>query len=935
MGEKMSRSRVGFAAVAVAAVLAALWFFGLRKPEGETHAKGAAAQAGRSSKGGGGGGEASGGSAPRGTPGVAWDRDPEGPLRLEGQVVDQHGDPVADALVMLATTPMQTTKSQTDGSFAFDKLISRTFYVNARAGNLVGGATYKLTSTSDPVVVRLRLGTTVAVKVQDEAAQPVRGARIRVDAGDEPEASDWIATSDEAGAAIVQGLPLGWGALIAEAEGFAPGRGQTMIGEPNPDPKVPSTELTIVMRKGVAVSGRVVDEAGKPISNVRVRPELSRAWSDPNALQAVVSDAQGAFTFAALPAGNYVFSAKDGEHGHGTSAATEVAAQPVQGVTITLPPGGELAGAVVDKQGAEVPFAVVRVTVRADDPEREFEAYRHARQVASDAHGRFAIKGLMRTKLQLRAEGERAASPITDVSLEETLRRDDVRLVLELDGLISGTVVDEAGEPVAEVQVSAFVDVAGGASRESYALSRNPSTTSDGSGGFTLTGLTSSAYRIWAGQGGNSFDAEVPSFKVGERNARIVLSKPGRIVGKVIGSDGKPPATATIDTTGQVPVTTRDGAFIVNEVMPGSYDVQVRSPEHTMSTREAVKVVAGKDTDLGTITLASGRRITGRVLDAQKRPVAGARVRASEHLFNLEEDDASGFINYGNSGMQGPSTTTTDAKGAFELRGLPASNLQVAAFNASGRSEVVNLPEGEADPAPVTLRLRGLGSVAGTVTVGGKPANGFVVVLSAKDGAGVPSFGKTAPDGTYLLERIPEGAHEVSAAPSGGGGGRGNEKPVTVVAGQRAKIDFALAGGGVTLTTPISALPNQRVDAAQVFLYEGAVTLATGAELHSRREGGAGMAFWFGGGSPMPRFRDLRPGNYSVCALPITGDMRGSKLLDRVMRNAEKMAVTCKPVTVTAAPAEQSFALVLPAMTPLPAEDPPASNEPPKPPAPK
>lgn len=912
----MSRSRAGLAVVGVVAVLAALWFFGLRTPEVGVPGKGAASGSRRA--GSGGAADEASGSAPRGAPGVAWDRDPEGPLRLEGQVVDQDGDPVAEALVTLRTMPPQTTRTQADGSFAFDKLISRTFYLNARAGNLVANATYKLTSTSDPVVLRARLGTTVAVQVQDESTQPIRGARIRTDRDDDPKEGDWLAQTDEAGRALVTGLEMGFAGLRVEAEGFAPGRSMVVIGEPNLDPKIASAEVTVVLHKGVAVSGRIVDEAGKPIPKARVRPIKVRSWIDPDGFSAITADEQGSFRFPVLSAGRYTFAAADGEHGRAESAPVEIADQPVRDVTITLPAGGVVAGAVVDKQGAEVPFAVVRVTIRANDQMKMYQLSRLARQVASDAHGRFEIKGLARDNLQVRAEGERAASAVAEVSLVEQLRRDDLRLTLDLDGAISGTVVDGAGEPVAEVEVRAFPDVATGGAVEPFAFTGDLATTSDGSGRFTLTGLTASAYRVSAGPGSNPFDADTSIVKVGVNDVRIVLAKPGRIVGRLVGSDGKPPTFASIHATGQLPVTTRSGEFIVSDVSPGTYEVTVRSREHTQKTVAGIKVEAGKDADAGTIELTGGRRVTGRVVDSQRRPVAGALVMAGQHMFGSDDDDDGMFREYA-GGMQGPSSTRTDATGAFELRGLELGvPLQVTASHSTGKSEPVAIPPGTAEPAPLTLRLHSTGSVAGVVTVGGKPASGMMVSLIRKGERGAPLFTTTGEDGAYFIDRVGEGDY-MGKATRRGSIGREPPKLLAVAGGKRTTLDFSLEGGAISLSTPVSALPDQRVDAAHILLFEGVVSLTTGEALKQRRGGSVGMDFWFPG-NPPPSFKGLAPGPYSVCAQPLTGDLTNRATFKRIMEHGDTAEVICKPVTLAASPEEQTLPLALPSMKPpLPA----------------
>src|SRR5262245_15649038 len=86
------------------------------------------------------------GMAPR----WALDVDPEGPLRLEGQVVDEAGHGVGGAEVWLGSVPPRTAKSEDDGTFAFDKLVGREYALTATSAELIGGPVqYKLTEKSD------------------------------------------------------------------------------------------------------------------------------------------------------------------------------------------------------------------------------------------------------------------------------------------------------------------------------------------------------------------------------------------------------------------------------------------------------------------------------------------------------------------------------------------------------------------------------------------------------------------------------------------------------------------------------------------------------------------------------------------------------------------------------------------------------------------
>lgn len=80
------------------------------------------------------------GPAPRGlAPRWSFDADPEGPLRLEGQVLDAEGKGVGGAEVWLGSVPAKTARTEDDGAFSFDKLVGRTYSISAQKGELMGG----------------------------------------------------------------------------------------------------------------------------------------------------------------------------------------------------------------------------------------------------------------------------------------------------------------------------------------------------------------------------------------------------------------------------------------------------------------------------------------------------------------------------------------------------------------------------------------------------------------------------------------------------------------------------------------------------------------------------------------------------------------------------------------------------------------------------
>jgi hypothetical protein len=184
---------------------------------------------------------------------------------------------------------------------------------------------------------------------------------------------------------------------------------------------------------------------------------------------------------------------------------------------------------------------------------------------------------------------------------------------------------------------------------------------------------------------------------------------------------------------------------------------------------------------------------------------------------------------------------------------------------------------------------------------------------------------QTDANGDFVVERVPEGTVVVTVMRSKMMEMRTFSSEAQIVAGQRATSTINLQVGSITAEVQIKALPGAKVDAAQVFMFQGVAAAKTGGDLMKNFFGGSssgpggGMKFWLGKTAPFPTFEELQAGNYSICAVPITGDMSDNTFMMRIQENVETIKVYCKQVTVAPQPATQVFVDELPSMEPLPA----------------
>jgi protocatechuate 3,4-dioxygenase beta subunit len=848
-------------------------------------------------------------AAPRGmAPRWSLDLDPEGPLRMEGQVVDVDGHGVGGADVWLGSVPPRSTKTEGDGTFTFDKLVGRTYAVSAKTAQEVGGPVeYKLTEKSDPVIVKLGVGAKLVVTVHEEDKKPIAGADVTL-VGE----GNAVTKTTDGGIAKIAPVHPGWVAIRVSAPGHATQSAFTTIGSAGA-----TGQLDVTLHKGIAVAGRVVDEAGKPIAKARVT--TAAVWDIPGGIEPSVTDDKGQFSLA-LAAGSHTLVVNDGDHAPGHSPPVTVADRPVSNVEIVMKVGGMIAGTVVDATKKPVPFATLRVAGKGG------EMWNVAsRQTTADRAGKFELHGLAREKLQARAESDVAASKLVEVDLAAQPAKKDLEVVLDVTGTIAGTVVDDAGQPVAEVTVNAFPDLMGGASGEGLALAGMSSATTDGGGAFTIRGLPSESYRITATRttrGQRDWGQSGITAKTGDTNVKITLPLPGKLVGKITveGATGAPRlAFVQIGYDNSTPASA--GAFEVDDLAPGTYDARFYGPEFADLRKHDVKIEAGKTTDLGTVTVVHGRKLVGTVVDANGTPVAGAKVKVGDMMFQVQgaEEQMDTFEQ-----ASGARVTITDQDGAFTLIGIAKKRTSVMADHPDrGRSNAVEIADGEDDPAPLTLALRGFGVITGKVTLKGQPATGVTITDTPKGGGAQIQIAKTDDAGAFTIAKASEGTHVLSAMQQGGFGMslKSTSTTVQVTAGKPTTVAIDIPVGTITLTVQVRALPGNKVDAAQVFLFRGVVAAANAKELTEGFLAGnvSGMKFWFGDGKPMPDFDELVSGDYSVCSVPITGSLADPTMQQRIQEHMDLLRVYCKSVKVTPSPDKQVLVQDLPAMVTLPA----------------
>ena len=748
---------VGVAVLVVAAIVWMLW----SKTRGGAPAE--SAQAGAESA-----SAADGVAAPH-PRSVLVKPDPIGTLRLEGQVIDaKDSSPIGGATVTLSSEPPRTATTEADGSFAFDGLLARRYRVSAwKDAMYADEVDARVTATSEPVVLRMKLGNTIDVAVTaGKGGPPIAGAHVVFD-------HERSIDTDARGIAEVRGVGTFFHVFEVTADGWAPAGTSLMLNAAGG-----KRTILIALSHGAALVGTVVDPSGHPVTDadVSIRNDTYSGQ--------VATDAAGAWRFPVLAAGHYELEAESETLAPSNKTSIDVdGAHDRTGVVLHMSRGIDIAGNVVDDKGTAVGNARVFVQSIPD-----WSSWTNA-----DAQGHFAFRGEPPRSFQVFATSDSRASPA--VSIDGTTGTADLRLVI-VDATIEGTVVDDKGVPVAEAEVSA---------RPGFGSMLSPpgrDDISDSRGRFTLGPMPDGSYDVsaeWPGVGRENMYMHQGgvSAKPGEHDVKVVLPAAGKITG-VVTEGGKPLAhyALALDNSGfffntSTIIDTSDGRFTRGAVAPDTWRVGIVGDDTEVHIIDTVRVEAGKTTDLGTIDLPPARHVHGRVIDGNGSPVAGADVLVGMMVNPVAlklDDDPTALA------LRRSRHTTTGQDGRFDValpgsaRGRPQRALAVT--SSGGRSPEVAIPDGDAD---VVLQLAPSGAIAGTVRGGAGMVN---VMARSDDGMGMAA---TDEHGSYRIGGLAPGHYTVTAMRMGASIQQASPVEVDVAAGATATADLAFPTGGVTL----------------------------------------------------------------------------------------------------------------------------------------
>ncbi len=659
------------------------------------------------------------------------DPQPKGNGRITGRVVRDAGrNPVGGAEVVLlppppkgqneyyGKLPLRRTTADVKGTFSFDGLAPGRYRVWANLGKLtsrprhIRGEVVILPESGEaPKAVELRLvpGVRVTVRVKEKATgKPIPNATVQ------PGWSDLVDdfTTDRDGQVQAQPFtPERW-MLEVWADGFAK-ESRWLNLENGSD-----AEVEFLLEPGGDLEGIVRDPSGKPVSGVGLSIFLEGSNQQ---FAYVETDAGGRYQLDHLPLNIALRILELGKGDYIHEAIPIRLTHPRQELNLTLrlrPHGGSIAGIVLDHDGRPIAGAELI------NPGNSSAISRRSK---TGPNGRFRLENLYATltgkEVIVRAKGH-APKRLT-VEPGPAGNPAEVTIALEPGHRIKGRVTDDKGRPIEGVDVY----FSGG----NHGDEGGGKTTTDAQGRFDFDSLpvnspfafgkpgaprpTGPIVPIPEGSLPFTFYKEAYSGIEnrqlpldGDDVVTVEMAPAGVILGKVLdATTGRPIRGFNVQITfspkrqpgepssglrsdlinpGQV-FQSNEGHFKLGELLVGMpLQVMISAQGYERHVTERVVVAVPNEAPveefrLSPLDAADLRTYRGRLIDARRKPVAGAQLR----LFAARDRNPnrrSGFpfnwsmIRNGQLAQQSNVTrfleAATDAQGRFEFTRIPRGN---------------------------------------------------------------------------------------------------------------------------------------------------------------------------------------------------------------------------------------------------------------------
>ena len=548
----------------------------------------------------------------------------------------------------------------------------------------------------------LDAGGSIAGSVVDSTNQPIPGIFIDVFMFD---AGTWVNSgqTDSTGNYSISGIPIGKYRVGTNAEGtsftnefFDNAKDHDLASPVSVTTGNTTFNINFTLDAGGSISGSVLNANGQPVPAVFVDVIMfdSDVW-----INSGQSDATGNYSISGIPTGKY--RVKTNAKGTNfineyfnnvtdfdlASAVSVTAGIDTANINFVLDTGGSISGTVLSANIRPIPDIFIEVEL--------FDTGIWVNSAQTDVNGNFSISGIPTGKYRVKTNAEGTnftneyfdnvkifdlASPVAVTAGNNT---QNINFVLDSGGSLSGNISDSSNRPIPNI----FVDV--------EIFDTNVwvnSGKTDASGNYSISGLPTGKYRIRTNAEGTNFTNEyfdnVTNFNLASAvsvtagnntpNINFILDSGGSLSGNISDSSNRHIPNIFVDVeifdtnvwvnSGQ---TDASGNYSVSGLPTGKYRVRTNAEGTNFSNEyfdnvsdfdnaTPVSVTAGNNTLNINFVLDSGGSISGNVLDADNKPVAGINI-------NAEDFDGNFHVN----------SAKTNLDGNYAISGLPTGTYKV------------------------------------------------------------------------------------------------------------------------------------------------------------------------------------------------------------------------------------------------------------------
>ncbi len=527
----------------------------------------------------------------------------------------------------------------------------------------------------------------------------------------------------------------------------------------------------------------IVQADGSPVEGATVTltrfGQLAILFGEPTADQraddeSVLTRADGSFEFRNVETyTEFSLIAKHPDLGRKEEGNIQIAEGEARtGIVIVLGDGVRLHGRVTDSAGNAIEDATLSLGMSSLGALADVESP-HTLSARTQPDGTYEFRSVANGNYSLTAQAEgfgRVTVQQLNITGQASVERN---VTLDIAHMIGGIVTSAEGLPLAGATVQAFSLTNRKEATRSEVLTNK-------TGEFLFDDVGAGVYTLMFSAKGFKNERK-PRIETGEMALNVALTPLPQIHGRVVDGLGQPVANFSVllrtpiqgtETTMAMPDTltrvkgSSNGSFSLSCPNHGEYVVEAQAKGHAPSFSEAFEIVYGQELTGIVVQLKAGGILRGRVVDANGKGIAGARIKSHDTEYS---DDP-----FWRSLPAFPSQATemevrSSASGDFELSGLAAATYQIdvrhAKYAQTIRTKIV-VTDGELVEIP-DVQLASGATVQGAVYgPSGKGLAGAMVQLqleASADDFAVNLSSRTDSQGRYTFEHVPPGSYNIHA----------------------------------------------------------------------------------------------------------------------------------------------------------------------------